>query len=177
MNKLRHVIYFDDVNFSSILSDFEFIKTIYRDNLKIVEESNDDQRLIFSLSLQHEIEIGNNIKEIVTDLKIDNFFKLDNNKLGLPYTVSFEIFSHENMIIIEIDLLIHWLRKVNNAFLELDAEIQKLDSETFIFNFLETLKTYIKNPEKGTLLSWFQDVKENNILKSTSQGNVQIKKK
>lgn len=161
-----------DSDFGTILSDFEFIKSIYSDNLYLIEESQEDKRLIFSMKLNYEIDIGNNIKEIVENLKIDNFFKLDGNTLGLPYTVKFEIFSFENQIIVEIETFIYWLKKVNNAYNSLNEEVMKLDHDTFIFNFLETLKAYIKTPEKGFLLSWFQDVNQSNILKSTSQGNV-----
>ena len=39
-----------------------------------------------------------------------------------------------------------------------------------MINFLEILKTFITEPEKNLLISWFQDVKEENIVKSTSQG-------
>lgn len=170
MNKIKINFQQGENDFNSFLLDFELIKSIYTDNIHIIEENKEENRLIFNLALFHEVEAGPNIKDIVLELKIDNFFKIEGSNLGLPYTVKFEIFSFENEIIVETEIYIHWLRKINNAYIQFNECVQKLDHETFIFNFLESLKTFIISPPTNTLLSWFQDVKEDNISKSSSQG-------
>ncbi len=171
MNKIKINFPLGEVDFNSFLSDFELIKSVYADNLSIVEENNDEKRLIFNLSLFHDVEAGTNIKEIVLDLKIDNYFKLEAGNVGLPYTVKFEIFPFENQIIVEIETYIHWLKKQINTFSVFNESVKNLDKETFIFNFLEALKAFIPSPPTNNLISWFQDVKEENISRSTSQGN------
>lgn len=139
----------------SLLNDFELVKTIYSDSIKVYE--NTDALCDFKINLKYHMEVEESIREIIMELKFDELIK--DKEVVLPYSIQF----HLDSSYIVINLNCFWMKK----------EIKHLDSfhantvvneESGFFNIIENFKMIISAPEKPVLINWLQKMKEELII-------------
>ncbi len=155
----------------NILNDFEFLKSFYLNNLEILNDSllNEEERLCFKLNLRHEMEVENNIKDIIQDLKFSGLITdYKSNVIGLPFWIKFDLFYKAKFL--QISFYIFWMKKKFNLFEILresltNGQIEEL-RDSILFSICEQFKSIIATPDINILLNCLQLLKEENIIRA-----------
>lgn len=158
----------------NIKNDFELLQTIYLEDLEILLNDLENNKLSFKLKLNYEFEVSSNYFEIIQELKIPeisegetNESSLDRKILNLPYYISFLL----NEDGIKIDIFIFWIKKSIAFFEDYEKKIvNELKDEiyfsSFFFSAIEDLKNDLEEPDKDYFLFLLQEINDNSIIKS-----------
>lgn len=140
----------------NIKIEFDLLKTIYSDDLKLYSEA---LPLNFKINLNYEYEDSGNLAEIIKDLKYDVFL-IKGDKIHLPYSIAFNINSDS----VDITLNCFWMKKQIKEFDKFKQNIS-INEESGLFNIIENFKDFVVTPDKNVLINWLQKMKEENIIK------------
>ncbi len=165
--------------FENFVSDYELIKVMYSDKINIKTENYTDKLIKFQLNLSHEIQVDKNVTEIARNLKFNSLI-LEDNLLAIPYRIEFS-FSQDNqkdekdpITLLEGKMQVFWLKKKTSElknFEELFIKSIEIQDSAIIYNIVENLKNWLKQPEMKHLLIWVQMQHEEKVICISSDLN------
>ena len=143
-----------------ILNDFELLRSIYADQIEIINET----KINFKINMRMEVEVDNTLIQIIKEFKFDEL--IEDNHINVPYWIRFDYEEGE----LEIQIFIFWLKRRLNFFDTFDS--YNINQEIIFFSFIENIKSFIIIPEKKLIMNWIQEMKEKSIISNDSIYNL-----
>jgi putative IMPACT (imprinted ancient) family translation regulator len=152
----------------SLLNDFELVKSfnhdtiqVFKDNLKLENDSSETREISFKLNLKLEIEIDKSFNELIQNLKLSQII-INENTAALPYWIKFDL----KDCILNVSFYVFWMKKKLNEFESFRDGVDLEDiKDAVFFSIIEAFKNIIEIPEKNVLINWLQEIKEENVIK------------
>lgn len=138
-------------------SDFELVKTIYSDSIKVLADK--DSVCKFKVNLKYAMEVEDSTREIIKDLKFDEL--LCDKQVMLPYSILFVL--HKECLKVTVNCF--WMKKQLSVLQSFETETQVSEDSGF-FNIIEHFKSLVSHPNKAVLINWLQKMKEESVIRN-----------
>ena len=158
--------------YSMIKDDYDMLNEIYPDDIKEINNNNDE--LYFLLKLKYQIEIPQSTTDLLTSMKLDDL--LDNKEthcMYLPYWIKI-FYSKENNIL-KVSIFVYWFKYVIQLKNLLQETLSKDFDEPIFYNIIEEIKIIIETSltnEQVLLIEILKEIRDLKALKvQTSTDN------
>ena len=171
-NSLFYIEKYLENEYSMIKDDYDMLNEIYPDDIKEINNNNDE--LYFLLKLKYQIEIPQSTTDLLTSMKLDDL--LDNKEthcMYLPYWIKI-FYSKENNIL-KVSIFVYWFKYVIQLKNLLQETLSKDFDEPIFYNIIEEIKIIIETSltnEQVLLIEILKEIRDLKALKvQTSTDN------
>ena len=150
--------------YSNINNDYDMLNEIYPDDIK--EINNNNEELYFLLKLKRQIEIQQSTIDLLISMKLEDLLDTnETNCMYLPYWI--KILYCKNKRSLKISIFVYWLKYEMQLKNQLEEILSKDFDEPILYNIIDEIKNSIETSltNKQLLIDILKEIRDLMSLK------------